>query len=121
MKIVAIGEGWVQTRIDPEQGDPFEYIPDEIRGVPLTDEILLRNAFKSKNKGVWYNYDEGNHSVGLRVSDKFTDVDYCNLCYNPMDVTEVNYGSEWELPRRIFVHEFQHLLRLAGIEKTIEL
>ena len=29
MKIIAIGEDWVQLRIDPEQGDPFEYSPDE--------------------------------------------------------------------------------------------
>ena len=36
MRVVAIGETWVQLLIDPEAGDPDEYDIYEVRPIPLT-------------------------------------------------------------------------------------
>ena len=40
MRVVAIGETWVQLLIDPEAGDPDEYDIYEVRPIPLTVDAL---------------------------------------------------------------------------------
>lgn len=58
MKVVGLGESWVNLEIDPEQGDPFEFEPSEIRGVPITPEILEKNGWmrvgENDYRTVWY-------------------------------------------------------------------
>lgn len=69
MKVVGLGESWVNLEIDPEQGDPFEFEPSEIRGVPITPEILEKNGWRKISESdyivKWYRY---NISINFRPS-----------------------------------------------------
>ena len=121
-KIVALGEGWVQTRIAPEQGDPFEYTPDEIRGIPLSGEIF-------ETIGVPFQCDFSRKRTAIQHYADWTSVihlsawlseNHCQI--NTEDLTLGNWTSIGRNNKQpVYVHEFQHMLRLAGIEKTIEL
>lgn len=95
----------------------FEEVDFHIEPIPLTEEILVKNGFIF-NKGyavlqvsedtyldfykhehrlrkVWEGIDEWNNHAKVR------DVSFVCQCY--------------------YVHEFQHALRLAGVQKEIEL
>jgi len=44
-KIVSVYESHIETRSDPEQGDPDEYKEEEIEGLKIDPEYLLKNGF----------------------------------------------------------------------------
>ena len=107
MKIIAIGEDWVQLRIDPEQGDPFEYSPDEIRGVEITPEILKSQGFIFE----WGHRDYLRYRYGTSYLERRSENIWgFSSGYHHLTTTSVR-----------FVHQLQQALRLAGVEKEIEL
>lgn len=120
-RITAIYDDVVQTQADYQSEiDGNWYSEAEIKDlvpIPLTEEILVKNGFVF-NKGyavlqvsedtyldfykhehrlrkVWEGIDEWNNHAKVR------DVTFVCQCY--------------------YVHEFQHALRLAGVQKEIEL
>ena len=101
MKVVGLGESWVNLEIDPEQGDPFEYEPNEIRGVPITAEVLEKNGFE-ENCGRWYN------SEALMEFEQYKD-GWCRT---------INCG-EYSVYFIKYVHQLQRALKLEEIEKEI--
>ena len=122
MKIVAIGEDWVQLRIDPEQGDPFEYDISEIRGVEITPEILesigliMSGDFTRKGKVIRH-YKEWTSVIEISV--------WTHKKSTQISLEDSTTGN-WASLRRnnyqaVYVHEFQQMLRLAGVEKEIGL
>lgn len=108
MKVVGLGDGaggWVNLMIDPEQGDPFEFEPSEIRGVPITAEVLEKSGFthdKWSNK-IWRYEDEESEVVyyieGNKVEVTTDDCKINLVCTS--------------------VAELQHALRLAKVGKEI--
>ena len=106
MKVVGLGESWVNLEIDSEQGDPFEFEPCEIRGVTITPEILEMFGFETYSQ-MWYHPDS---YIEFFRNNRNKDV---------WDRT-INCG-EYTLYSIKYVHELQHVLRLAGVEKEIEL
>ena len=121
MRVVAIGDTWVQLRIDPDAGDPDEYDIEDIRPITLTAEILVVNGFSVLSDTPYYThlrfeantYKEG---VFVRLYKKTREID---IDYNPLAAPEstLNFVNHVGLS----VHELQHALRLAGIEKEIKL
>ncbi len=112
MKVVGLGKSWVNLEIDPEQGDPFEFEPSEIRGIPITPEILEKNGFVRKDKYRFVNIDM--LSTVEKYGNKY--YDYHNIYkkgkeYRPIRVRTDNVK---------YVHQLQHAIRLAGIDKEIE-
>lgn len=103
MKVVGLGESWVNLEIDPEQGDPFEFEPSEIRGVPITPEILEKNGVALAE-----DYDENG---GLFTCPAFSVIKYGDSY--TFEVPQARVRVE-------HVHELQHAMRLAGINKDIE-
>lgn len=106
MRVVSLGlgaGGWVNLVIDPEQGDPFEYEPSEIRGIEITKEILEQNGFV-KNLGIYY------HSEVLFELERVRDTWHRTFSAGEYDLYEIKY-----------VHQLQHALRLAKVDKEIEL
>lgn len=107
MQIVGLGDSWVWLKIDPNQGDPFEFEPDEIRGIEITPEMLEQNgwtkvrysikiyAIESEDCSLVY-YIEGNVADFRRKSDR------CSVTCR-------------------YVHELQHALRLVCVEKEVKL
>lgn len=118
MRVVALGETWVQLQIDPEAGDPDEYDIKDIRPVPLTEDIIFKN-FKEWQKrpnlywiGWSYSHERTiTHEISIEWRYprwKFT-------------LQEYTYPAIHLTRTILCVHELQHALRLAGIEKEIEL
>lgn len=107
MKVVGLGKSWVNLEIDPEQGDPFEYEPSEIRGVPITAEVLEKSGFTHDkwSKKIWRYEDEEPEVVyyieGNKVEVTTDDCKINLVCTS--------------------VAELQHALRLAKVGKEITL
>lgn len=125
MRVVSLGEGaggWVNLMIDPEQGDPFEFEPHEIRGIPITPEILEKNGFRqSKRFSKDWQLTVYNDEVYINLGDRYTSCEHNRMVHNPEDVSEVDYSNSLEMPRKMFVHELQRFLQLANVDKDIEL
>ena len=90
--------------------------------IELTEEVLLKIGFK-KNKYDWWKYFPGRENeISILMTDNYTIIEYANLFHCPEDVTEVNYNSRLEFPRRIYIHELQNAYFLiSNQEMEIEL
>ncbi len=113
MQVCSIGESWVCTMIDPEQGDPFEENIEDIRPIPLTADILLANGWSHTRHGNARYECVIDQTTGatIRAAADQRGV----MC---IDVFRPKASLFLITP---YVHQLQHLLRMAGIEKEIEL
>ena len=110
MKVVGLGDGaggWVNLMIDPEQGDSFEFEPSEIRGVPITAEVLEKNGWwKIPYSDKIYTIEGDNYSLVYYIEGNVADFrresDRCSITCN-------------------YIHELQRALRLAKVGKEIVL
>lgn len=87
-----------------DYNDLYDY--DEIEPIPLTAEILEKNGFVEwEDKCYRWEYADG-----IYINADFTEEEpwahISNRCYHATPVCR-------------YVHEFQHALRLCGIEKEI--
>lgn len=95
---------------DWENGDMF----DDIEPIPLTKEILEKNGFELEN-GMYeecYVYSDDDRNCRICVFLKETNYTNGSYTYVSMDVGCVCIT---ELPIQC-VHEFQHILRVCGID-----
>lgn len=66
-RITAIhADGTIYTKVDPEQGDPFEYDISEIDALPITHELLLGFGFEEDE--CVYVYGQGNSLISAMES-----------------------------------------------------
>ena len=94
---------------------------DEIEPIPITEELLLKIGFKKDRNG-YLNYEEYNDELSIRFSENYNFIEYANLCFNPEDVTETNYGSSLEFPNTLHLHTLQNIWHLlTGKELEIKL
>lgn len=120
MKVVGLGDGaggWVNLMIDPEQGDPFEFEPSEIRGVPITAEVLEKNGWQPPRKDVdldtWW-WTNG-------VDKAIEAYEYEGEWYlTIIEQKEIQYRNRVGIGLK-HIHELQHELRLAKVGKEIVL
>ena len=90
--------------------------------IKLTEEILVKNGFE-------YAYNEASEMQNKQllvanISGHYIEVrlDKKNIAiWYDYDENESDFYSDVFLPLPYFVHGFQHMLRLCGIEKEIEL
>ena len=90
----------------------------EIEPIPITEELLLKIGFK-KGRNDYFNYRDYNDELSIRFIPNYTFIEYANLCFNPEDVTETNYGSSLELPNTLHLHTLQNIWYLLT-EKELE-
>jgi hypothetical protein len=119
-KIVGIEKD--RVLIEYNNGETDYYDIDYIEPIELTEEVLLKIGFK-KNKYDWWKYfPDRENEISILMTDNYTIIEYANLFHCPEDVTEVNYGSTLEFPRRIYLHKLQNAYYLlTGQELNIEL
>lgn len=113
MRVVSIGETWVNLLIDPEQGDPFEENIEDIRPIPLTADILMANGFSHARYG-HYRYEcviDESTGETIRAAANKEGI----MC---IDIFRPKASIFLLTP---YVHQLQHALRLAGINKDIKL
>lgn len=93
-----------------ELGGTIEVAIDELTGIPITPEILEKNGFKKNGKYNEWNIGEWDERPFIGVS----------LDRQSMRITDL--GTDIFVVRQVVcVHQLQHAIRLAGIEKEIEL
>ncbi|MCM1216571.1 MAG: hypothetical protein NC209_04205 [Alistipes sp.] len=114
MRVEQICETWVRLQIDPQVGDPDEYDIADIRPVPLTGAILEQNGFTNIGKTPCHaNYKlVVNEYDGALLVQFFKKPSEVRISFDPIIVFST-YGCS--------IHNLQHALRLANIEKEIEL
>ncbi len=101
MRVTSIDEDHCYLDFEGNEGDPFDGIygeRDGIAPVPLTEEIMRANGFCLINSQEWapYFYNE--------KQDIIISADYI-VHIADIGCTKITY-----------VHEFQHLLRLCGLD-----
>lgn len=96
--------------------------PTYFEPIELTEEVLLKIGF-NKNKYDWWEYfPDRENEISILMTENYTTIEYANLFHCPEDVTEVNYGSTLEFPRRIYLHQLQNAyFLLTNQELEIEL
>lgn len=77
--------------------------------IKLTEEILVKNGFEDVT-------EEGDR---IRLLGTFDEND--NLTFVNLYPATIGYGTDIPQLKVYYVHQLQHLLRLCGIEKEIEL
>ena len=102
------GRGVVEEALvtidDDEYGFDCVEIDDEFVGIPLTDEILEKNGFKPQGTG-WVLED----SIGERIFN------FCRIS-NAYCLLTAGMTLAFQ-----YVHELQHLFRIAGMTREIKL
>lgn len=102
------------TCVLPHKGvlDIATFSIDDISPIPITPEILEKNDFVKRDTYIWNNPKM--RCTAYRFGRKYWDVrvTYRARDYRPTRITIDNI---------LYVHELQHALRLAGVEKEIEL
>ena len=96
-KVIYIGQ---KVSMYNGKGTEFTTDPEYIRPIPLTEEILVKN--------------------GWRKEPITIDGDYANWC-GEIPICQEEDEFNYERIELTYVHTFQHLLRLVGVQKEIEL
>lgn len=116
MFIQTIGEDYVYLNFDGNEGDAFESTPEDLQGIPLTEELLEKMGFKeSYAEGVKF------HSLFFKVNDKKHLHLSIRLDKQRADISEVTQknfpNAEVQLRSHIvdmkFLHELQDFVFLT--------
>ena len=86
-----------------------------IRPIPITAEILENNGWRVIEKEVLG--DEYEYDGEKRVWDDYS----IDICETKPGVFWYSWGIEYYMWRLEYVHQLQHLIRLAGVDKEINL
>ena len=115
MNVVGLGESWVNLEIDSEQGDPFEFEPSEIRGVPITAEVLEMNG--------WSKFSDCHNSWKLDIASDKRVWMFKNSHDWTFQVMSWGLGHNHSVAKAYIkdIHELQRALRLAKVGKEIVL
>jgi hypothetical protein len=101
--------------------EEYECMMNEVVPIPITDELLLKIGFKKKRDG-YLHYSNHNDEFSIKFDLGYAFIEYANLCFNPEDVTETNYGSSLEFPNTLHLHTLQNIWHLlTGKELEIKL
>ena len=116
MRVIAIGEAWVQVLVDPKSGYPDKYVIENIRPVPLDFDILRKSGFEDGAPGamrLWIRDKYKFATKGVRAElDEHT---------NKIIITIQAERGFYYKQETQYLHTLQHAMRLAGIEKEITL
>ena len=116
MWVQTIGEDYVYLDFEGNEGDLWESTPEELQGIPLTEELLEKMGFKeSYAEGVKF------HSLFFKVNDKKHLHLSIRLDKQRADISEVTQknfpNAEVRLRSHIvdmkFLHELQNFVFLT--------
>ena len=113
-RVTALTEHLITLSVDGNEiNGLYMLMPDMVRPIPLTEEILVKNGFVGVEltdsyelNTDYYEIEVWNYSDGLWV----VNVHWIEFSSTPESKATVSY-----------VHQLQHLLRLCGIEKEISI
>ena len=103
-QIIGVGDDYAYATYEVNEGDPWEFDDkdDQPQPLPLTPEILEKNGWKETE--YWHEYKDGNTII------------QCSL----PDMQGIINGIEIENFKCEYVHQYQHLLRLCGLDELAD-
>ena len=91
-----------------------------IRPIPITPEMLVKNGFYDRNTQ-WYYKRFGSYvCFDIAISLVYREIEVSKVCGAGTDCEEEEYGSSIVFDNDICVHEFQHALRLCGLDELAD-
>ena len=101
MQITNVGDDYAYATFEGNEGDPWEFDDKDEQPQPiqLTPEILEKNGWKETQ--YWHEYQDGKNTI---------------QCCLP-DMRGIINGIEIEHFECEYVHQYQHLLRLCGLNE----
>ena len=104
MQITNVGEDYAYATFEGNEGDPWEFDDNDDQPEPilLTPEILEKNGWKEAE--FWHEYQDGMNTI---------------QCCLPDMRGRIN-GIEIEHFKCEYVHQYQHLLRLCGLDELAD-
>ena len=102
MQITVIGDGYVSFEDDEGNLCQLDDKCNQPEPIPLTYEILKKNGWKDAE--FWCEYQEGNNSIQVCLPDMRGRIN----------------GIEIEHFKCECVHQYQHLLRLCGLDELAD-
>ena len=103
MRIIKVGRDYV-CAIFGDNECPWAFEDGDVQpeGIPITPEILEKNGWKETQ--YWYEYQDGKNTI---------------QCCLPDMRGRIN-GIEIEHFKCEYVHQYQHLLRLCGLDELAD-
>lgn len=112
MFIRAIGEDYVYLDFDGNEGDLWESTPEELQGIPLTEELLAKLGFVFNGTGLWKK-TEKKREVSINIEREF-------LCVEAFDFRWFDSRGWWHGVK--FLHQLQNFFRnMAREDFAVEL
>ena len=105
MQITDLGEDYAYATWEDNQGDPWEFCDKEgyePEPILLTYEILKKNGWK--DDGLWHIYQDGMNTIQSCLPD----------------MRGIINGIEIKDFQCEYVHQYQHLLRLCGLDELAD-
>lgn len=104
MQITNVGEDYAYATFEGNEGDPWEFDDkdDQPEPIPITPEILKKNGWKET--AYWHEYQDDKNTI---------------QCCLP-DMRGIINGIEIEHFKCEYVHQYQHLLRLCGLDELAD-
>ena len=115
MYVHTIGEDYVYLNFDGNEGDVFECKPEELQGIPLTEELLTKMGFWRIPKFDVYEYklykDDAREIVrSVTVSLKMGLVHINDYALGEIPITDSLYSLVPSCAARVkYLHELQNL------------
>ena len=103
-QIIGVGDDYAYATFEDNEGDPWEFDDkdDQPEPIPLTPEILEKNGWKETQ--YWLEYQEDKNTI--------------QCC--PPDMRGKINGIDIEHFKCEYVHQYQHLLRLCGLNELAD-
>ena len=105
MQMVDLGKDYAYATYEGDEGYPWLFSDNkdgQPHPIPLIPEILKKNGWKDAE--FWCEYQDGNNTI-----------QYC-----PPDMRGKINGIEIEHFKCEYVHQYQHLLRLCGLDELAD-
>ena len=104
MQITNVGEDYAYATFEGNEGDPWEFDDkdNQPKPFPLTAEILEKNGWKETQ--YWHEYQDGRSTIQCRLPD----------------MQGMINGVFIEHFQCEYVHQYQHLLRLCGLNELAD-
>ena len=100
MYVHTIGEDYVYLNFDGNEGDVWECKPEELQGVPITEELLEKMGFS--HIGLWWRKQDAGYAVDVSVAMAYAQIE--KWANGSMHSRCTSHGLR-------FVHELQNLFR----------
>lgn len=100
MYVRVIGDDYVYLDFEGNEGDVWESTPEELQGIPLTEELMKKNGFRFN--GVWWYKHEAGYALDVSVGLAYVQIE--KWADNGIHSRCTCHGVR-------FVHELQNLFR----------